>query len=354
MMMSAFSRASNSSRVLTRPRIAFFSDCVRRHFAMSRSSAWPISSTLSRARSGVFSRRSTSRPDAAQVIAIPCPIVPPPTSPTARIVTATAVGVQSGLVWIAKQKNFFAKYNLFAQGEFDPAISNTPSNSTPDIEEVYVVWRKALDTPINLKIGRFRPTLSLWKKNNKITVSDFATTSYRIGNSQFALESSEDALEANAVLGNRVFVAGGIVDRNGQDTKEGYGHLSFKIGGSDFLGKEPEVDLDQESMWDYFSLTIAGYGYVGRNSISLASSQRNNFYRAGVDLDAHLRDQFLAAGELGHLVDETQPRDEEDEHGEQDDRCVADATVALGVPAAHRAQMVALFHHCPPRMASTL
>lgn len=182
--------------------------------------------------------------------------------------------------------SFYAKYNLYAQGAFDPAVSNTPSNTNPDIEEVYIVWRKALDTPINLKVGRFRPTLSLWKKNNKITVSDFATTSYRIGNSLFALESAEDALEANAVLGNRLFVAGGVVDRNGQDTKEGYGHISFKIGGSDFLGKEPEVDLEQESMWDYFSLTVAGYGYVGRNSISLASSERNNFYRAGVDLDA--------------------------------------------------------------------
>lgn len=182
--------------------------------------------------------------------------------------------------------SFYVKYNLYAQGAFDPARSNTPANAEPDIEEAYIVWRKALDTPINLKVGRFRPTLSLWKKNNKLTVSDFATTSYRIGNSLFALESTEDALEANAVLGNRLFVAGGVVDRNGQDSKEGYGHISFKIGGSDFLGKEPEVDLDQESMWDYFSLTLAGYGYVGRNSISLASSERNNFYRAGVDLDA--------------------------------------------------------------------
>ncbi len=182
--------------------------------------------------------------------------------------------------------SFYVKYNLYAQGEFDPSVSNTPSNTVPDLEEAYIVWRKSLGTPINLKVGRFRPTLSLWKKNNKVMVSDFATTSYRVGNSLFALESAEDALEANAVLGNRFFAAGGVVDRNGQDSKEGYGHISFKIGGSDFLGKEPEIDLDQESMWDYFSLTVAGYGYAGRNSVSLASSQRNNFYRAGVDLDA--------------------------------------------------------------------
>ena len=41
---------------------ALFSDSVRRHFAMSLSRAWPISSTLWRASSGVFSRSSTSRP----------------------------------------------------------------------------------------------------------------------------------------------------------------------------------------------------------------------------------------------------------------------------------------------------
>lgn len=181
---------------------------------------------------------------------------------------------------------FFAKYDLYTQGVFDPAVSNTPSNNNPDIEEVYFVWRKALSSPVNLKIGRFRPKLSLWKKDNKTTVSDFATTSYRVGSSLFAIESTEDALEANAVLGSRLFVAGGIVDRDKQNTKEGYGHVSFKIGGSDFTGREPDVDLEKESVWDYLSLTFGAFGYAGRNSNSSASSQRNNFYRAGVELDA--------------------------------------------------------------------
>jgi hypothetical protein len=194
---------------------------------------------------------------------------------------------------------FWVKYDLFTQGVFDPAQSNTPLNNTPDIEEVFFVWRKALDTPFNLKVGRLRPKLSLWKKENKTTVSDFATNVFTVGNSRFTLDAPEDAVEVNAVLGNRMFVAGGVVDRNGQNTKEGYGHVSFKIGGSDFLGKEPEVDLDHESVWDYLSITVGGYSYFGRNSGD-SSTQRNNFYRAGGDLDLLYKSlRFRFAGLLG-------------------------------------------------------
>ncbi len=184
---------------------------------------------------------------------------------------------------------FYLKYNLYAEGEFDPAISNTPPNSSPpyapDLEELYFVWRKTLGTPINLKAGRFRPQLSLWQKSNKTGISDFATTSYRVGESRFTLDSPTDAVEANAVLFDRLYLAAGVVDRDGQDRNEGYGHVSIKLGGSDYHAREPEMDLDRESVLDYLYLVLGGYGYTGSNSIDLASSQRNNFYRVGADLD---------------------------------------------------------------------
>jgi hypothetical protein len=212
--------------------------------------------------------------------------------------SARALSLLAGGVFRDKV-GFWVKYDLFTQGIFNPALSNTPQNNNPDIEEAFFVWRKTMDTPINLKIGRLRPKLSLWKKDNKSTVSDFATNVYTVGTSKFTLDAPEDALEANAVLGNRIFVAGGIVDRNGQNTKEGYGHVSFKIGGSDFLGKEPEVDLDHESVWDYLSITVGAYGYSGRNSGD-SSTQRNNFYRAGGDLDVLYKSlRFRFAGLLG-------------------------------------------------------
>jgi hypothetical protein len=147
------------------------------------------------------------------------------------------------------------------------------------------MWRNTLDTPVNIKMGRFRPQLSIWNRSNKAGISDLSTTSFTVGTSTFRIDSPEDAVEANAVLFNRLFLAGGVVDRTGQDANEGYGHLSVKIGGSDFHGKEPDMDLDKESVLDYMYVVIGGYGYSGRNSDSTASLQRNNFFRGGVEMD---------------------------------------------------------------------
>jgi len=207
-----------------------------------------------------------------------------------------AVSLLAGGVFRDKL-GFFLKYNLYAEGNFEPAVSNTPLNSdspyAKDMEEFYLVWRNTLGTPVNLKAGRFRPQLSLWKKSNKVGISDFATTSYRVGNSTFSTDSPEDAVEASAVLFDRLYLAAGVVDRNGQDRNEGYGHLSVKFGGSDYHAREPEMDLDNENIMDYVYLVVGGYGYTGSNSGSLASNQRNNFYRAGADLDLVIKNARL-------------------------------------------------------------
>ncbi len=202
-----------------------------------------------------------------------------------------ALSLLSGGVFKDKV-SFWVKYNLYTEGVFDPAVSNTPlntvagsgPNAAPDIEEVAFTYRKAFDTPVNIKVGRFRPKLSLWKKSNKTSVSDFATNTFQVGSSKFTLDAPEDAIEANAVIGNRLFVAAGIVDRNGQEQKEGYGHISYKVGGTDLLGKEPEVDLDNEHFTDYLAITLAAYGYFGKNSGD-SSVERNKFFRLGGDLD---------------------------------------------------------------------
>jgi len=184
---------------------------------------------------------------------------------------------------------FFLKYNLYVEGEYDPAVSNTPVNlGSPysnDLEQFYLIWRNSFGTPVNIKAGRFRPQLSLWQKSNKAGISDFATTSYRVGSSNFTTDATNDAIEANAILFNRLYVAAGIVDRDGQDANEGYGSFSVKIGGSDFHAKEPDLNLDVESLLDYTYLTVGGYGYFGRNALDSSTSNRNDFFRGGVDAD---------------------------------------------------------------------
>ena len=141
-------------------------------------------------------------------------------------------------------------------------------------------------TPVNVKFGKFEPRLSLWKKSDKVIATSFATAAYtgRMS-SPFSLETSQDALEVNAVVANRMFLAAGIVDIDGQNSKDAYGHFSVKFGGADFLGNEPVIDFDTESLWDYLSVTLAGYGYAGRNAETPGSSIKDNFYRAGGDAD---------------------------------------------------------------------
>jgi hypothetical protein len=174
---------------------------------------------------------------------------------------------------------FFMTFDLFSH----PSTSTQGENNK--LDELFMVWRRLFKTPINIKFGKFEPKLSLWKKSDKVIVNSFATSAYKVGSSPFSMETTQDALEANAILANRLFVAAGVVDQNGQSTKDGYGHISVKFGGTDFLGNEPEIDLERESIWDYLSITLAGYGYAGRNFDPVATGVKNNYYRVGGDMD---------------------------------------------------------------------
>ena len=190
---------------------------------------------------------------------------------------------------------FWVNYTLYSAGTYVPTTSTVqPNKTTNSIGELYAVLRHVQGTPVNIKIGRMSPQLGLWKAGNKVTSSSFAPYTYKVGpsttKSPFTVSSTEDGLELNAILGNRVFVAGGIVDRDGQNKKEGYGHASVRIGGTDFLGHEPVVDLEKDSIWDFLALTVGTYGYYGSNAPldsnnSAIQNKDNNFYRIGLDTE---------------------------------------------------------------------
>ena len=199
-----------------------------------------------------------------------------------RLDFATRTFVLNGGGAFRDKFGFFSSFILASHAEKDADVDK--------LHELFLQWRNVLDTPFNIKFGRFEPKLNLWKSNNKITTaSTLAPLSFGVAGVfpfRFTQTSSQDALEANAILWNRLFVAGGIVDRDGQDRKEGYGHISLKLGGSDLHGNEPDVDLDNESIFDYLSVTFGGFGYVGRNTQDdTASINKNRFYRAGGDMD---------------------------------------------------------------------
>lgn len=189
---------------------------------------------------------------------------------------------------------FFGTYLLYTENvDKNANTSNIPSNTKSDIGEFFVILRHALETPINIKVGRFQPKLGLWKSNNKLSTSNsYATYKYTVGESDFFAEKPQDAVEANMIIANRLFFAGGIINRKNQNTKEWYVHTSAKFGGADYLTNEPEIDLNkEESVFDFLTLTVGGYGYVGTNGDSLNSTppgllaRQNEYYRAGLDID---------------------------------------------------------------------
>ncbi len=185
---------------------------------------------------------------------------------------------------------FFATYVAYSEqppgGTYNTSI--VPSNNKTDLSEFFIQWRNAFDTPINIKIGRVQPKLGLWKTNNKLSATNnYLPYTYTVGTeSVFRVEQTQDTLELNSVLAKRLFVAGGLVNRKGQNSKEGYAHVSYKFGGADYMGGEPDVDLNKdESVFDFLTFTVGTYGYLGKNGSSVSGTPRNNYGRGGVDTE---------------------------------------------------------------------
>jgi hypothetical protein len=192
-------------------------------------------------------------------------------------------------------KNY--EVELFAAGTLrdtigffmNEVIASSDAPGQTSLEEAFVIWRHALDTPINIKGGKLRPDVSLWKSNNWLIESKPATVENING---FALMDPQSGIELNAVLGPRFFAAAGMVDRTigttsgitpvDQTAKEYYGHISYKIGGTDYRGKEPEVDFAKESIWDFLSVSLGAFGYNGK-TLDDTDNSTHTFYRTGLE-----------------------------------------------------------------------
>lgn len=185
---------------------------------------------------------------------------------------------------------FFASYIAYSEqppgGTYN--TSQTSENNKTNLGEMFIQAPNFLGTHINLKMGRMQPKLGLWKTNNKLSATNnYLPYTYTVGTeSVFKVEQFQDVIELNSVIAGRLFVAGGLVNRKGQNAKEGYGHISYKIGGSDYKGTESDVDLSkEESIFDFLAFTLGTYGYFGENGSSVSGTPRNKYTRAGVDAE---------------------------------------------------------------------
>ena len=189
--------------------------------------------------------------------------------------------------------NFRGKAGWWAEYNFAP---------DHDIGEIYIQFRHLFSTPVNVKVGRFIPKLSLWKSNDSATISSYGYNEMVVGvdpttsttGNPFSIDREQGGVEINSLIGNRVFLAAGAMTppektRNGPDL---YAHLSVRIGGTDFAGKSPAISLVRSSIWDDLALTLGAFGYLGSsaNIVFDPATNRdlkfaNDFYRVGVETE---------------------------------------------------------------------
>ena len=174
--------------------------------------------------------------------------------------------------------------------------TTTSTSSLTGPSNLYFVARHPLGAPVHVKAGKFGPDLSLWRTGLS---GRLMSTGYTAGG--FMPTSAQNGLEVSSFLGPRVQAIVGMNDRNsapaGQpvhSVNDFYGRVSAKFGGADYLGKEPDIDLDKDSIWDYLSVSGSLFGYSG--STSTGDGVDHDLNRYGLEAEAAYKKTLLMLG----------------------------------------------------------
>lgn len=195
----------------------------------------------------------------------------------------------------SKQFELFnsSTYEIFTAGNFanKAGFFAEYSFSGNSVGEAYIEAHHPFDLPLSVKGGKFKPKLSLWKSSDRNTINGLSYISRTVGNAPEKINDDDGGVEISSIIAKRLFVATGIMNgknRTSRNGKDWYGHVSARLTGTDFLGNEPDVDLDHDSIFDFLTVTIGGFGYVGSNDLTAKTTSLkipNYFYRTGAETD---------------------------------------------------------------------
>lgn len=153
--------------------------------------------------------------------------------------------------------------------------------------ELYLHITEPFSTPaLNFRLGLFEQTTTLFKSNESLVAPYLLGASSLEGH---AVSQGRLGAEANGVVGGRSFWAVGTVQNGGLGSAmDGYYHLGHRLGGTDFRGEDPEIDLDAESILDDLTVTLGHWGYLG--SVHHANDDlRSRIKRLGLDAQVRYR-----------------------------------------------------------------
>jgi hypothetical protein len=201
---------------------------------------------------------------------------------------------------------------------------------------MYIIARRPLDVPINVRIGKFAPDVALKRNNDRL--GSGAAGAGNLTLNGFAPTGRNSAVEVSSIIADRLAVYAGYVDRTATSTlttfhydtigtvsagtgsviysnkktfdtvsdhiKEYYGHVMYKIGGTDYHGKEPDIDLSKDSMMDFLSLTVSAFGYDGK-SLDKITGETHALTRAGLEAMVEYKRVALVFGQQEGVNKET-------------------------------------------------
>lgn len=193
--------------------------------------------------------------------------------------------------------------------------ANFPINgSSTTLSEMYLTARRPLDLPVNVRIGKLAPDVGLKKGNDRL--GSGAAGAGNLTLNGFSPTATNSGVEVSSIVADRLSVNAGYIDRTAtstlttfhydaigtvsagtgsviysnkktydtatQDIKEYYGHVMYKFGGTDYRGKEPDLDLSKESIMDFLSLTVSVFVYDGK-TLDTISGQPHSLTREGLE-----------------------------------------------------------------------
>jgi len=217
------------------------------------------------------------------------------------------------------QKNLSAQ--LLAAGAFGGDMVGFWFNQSlgsytggPTAPGFWFAIRDPLGVPAHIRAGKFSPDLSI--RPALLVRPAYSSAGYTADG--FSWTGANAGLEAKALLGPRVEVVLGMNDRNNNtasaapstvndkgevvpgkaatanSVNDFWGRIGVKFGGTDFHGKEPDVDLDKDSVWDFLSVTVGAFGYSG--STSTGDGVNHDLNRYGVQAEALYKKALLMLG----------------------------------------------------------
>ena len=162
--------------------------------------------------------------------------------------------------------------------------------------ELVVFIRRLGNRPeFNLRLGRFEQTTTMFKNNEALL------SRYQLGTSAlsgFALVAGRVGAELSGFLGDQTFYAIGVVQDGGPGTRpDAYYQISHKFGGIDLFGRQPDVDLEDESALDDLAVTVSQWGLGGTVSDPTVG-ETAAIRRLGADVKVRFRDLEVWSGAM--------------------------------------------------------